>query len=325
MESNSKKIFSERKTTGLTWYQVAFEWEDEYSKILNLEIAEMSAPYTEDTKKTICGEAANILRPFRIKKDNWNIAQVMYPRLSYRYRKLSVIPIYLDVPKKWVKKIIWETRKLPIYFVTCYDAYEMIKGMGKENCSYLPLSIPDRCHEKIVPTKEFDVIQIGRKNSVLHEYMMKYCACHPNVEYVYRDNGGYRSTIRGLIGEAVTREDYMNLLKKAKISLVSTPAVDGEKDFGGFDFFTPRFFESVACYCHLIGRYTDNSEAGFFNMKSICKNIITYDMFEKCIEEKLAISCLENLSNYTQFINTNLTSARAEKVKDELRNAGILI
>lgn len=321
----SNKIFSERKTTGLAWYQVAFEWEDIYSKILGCELAQMIEPYTEDIKKTLCGEVLNILNPFKIENNQWNLAHVMYPRLSYRYRNLSVIPIYLDVPKKWIKKIVWETRKLPIYFVTCYDAYEMIKGMGGENCKFLPLSISDRWYKNEVPAKEIDVIQMGRKNSVLHKYMMKYCACHPEVEYVYRDKTGYISTVHGEIGDADTREEYMNLLSKAKISLVSTPAIDGDKDFGGFDFFTPRFFESAVNYCHLIGRYPNNAEAQFFEIKNICKNSTSYDLFEKYIEENLSIDCSENLVRYDRFIKANLTSERAKILKKQLQKAGVSV
>lgn len=107
------------------------------------------------------------------------------------------------------------------------------------------------------------MIQFGRKNPVLHSYMLKYCKLYPNVEYVYQTSDGsltYTSTTRGNIGKFDNRPEYMQMIAKSKVSLVSTLGIDKSKNMGGIDFFTPRFYESAAYYCHLIGRYTMNDE-----------------------------------------------------------------
>lgn len=318
-------IFSERNTTGLLWYHVVFDWEDEIAKNLGLSIYPLSLPYTEDRKLTVLREVKSILDPFRVKYNQWNVAFVMYPRISHRYRKMDVIPVYLDIPAKWVSKIAWETRKLPIYFVTSMDAYNALHAKkGNNNCIYLPLSIPDKYYQKSLPKKDIDVIQIGRKSSKLHEFMMKYCESHPNVNYVYRDKTGYISSQGKLIGDAPTREDYMSLLGRARVSLVSSPAMDEDKDFGGFDFFTPRFFESIVQYCHLIGRYHENDEAQFFSIKEICPNVRNYEEFVNLLEEKLGRDNAQNVQDYEWFIKKNLTSTRAIEMKSKLKEAGLI-
>ena len=97
--------------------------------------------------------------------------------------------------------------------------------------------------------------------------MMEYVAEHPDVEYVYQSNNGsltYISTTRGNLGKFDKRNEYVELLKSCRISLVSTPGMDKSRtDFGNVDFFTPRFFESAAFYCHMLGRYIENKEADF--------------------------------------------------------------
>lgn len=322
----NKCVFSERRTTGLLWYHVVFEWEDEIAKTLGMNVYSLELPYTEDRKQAVIGEVKNILKPFRVKPDYWNLAHVMYPYISHRYRGMSVIPIYLDVPAKWVSKIAWETRKLPVYFVTSMDAYNALHARQKNNkCIFLPLSIPDKYYKQLLPKKDIDVLQIGRKNSKLHEFMLEYCKTHPSVSYVYREKDGYISTNGDLIGDAPTREDYMNLLGRARVSLVASPAIDGDKDFGGYDFFTPRFFESIVQYCHVIGRYPNNDEANYFSMSDICPNVKTYEEFETTMNEKLRCENAMNIQGYASFIKRNLTSTRAMEMKTKIKEAGLTL
>ena len=77
--------------------------------------------------------------------------------------------------------------------------------------------------------KTIDVIRIGRRDPLLHEYMLRYANEHKDIEYVYSPEGKYSdylSTTRGNIGEIDSRDNFINTLASAKVSLVSPPGMD---------------------------------------------------------------------------------------------------
>lgn len=129
----------------------------------------------------------------------------------------------------------------------------------------MPLSVSDKHYAPNFERyhKTIDVIQFGRRDPILHEYMLRYSAEHKDVDYVYSVSGGkrseYLSTIRGTIGSISGRDSFIQTLASAKISLVSSPGMDENQPITyGVSFPTPRFYESAILGCALIGRYPDN-------------------------------------------------------------------
>lgn len=113
--------------------------------------------------------------------------------------------------------MVESTKKLPVYFVTNYQIFQEIRNKYKgANCFYVPLTAADQYFTEEIPEKEIDVVQVGRKKPVLHQYMLDYCKEHPETEYVYaaeqREQGSV-STKRGLLDRMDTREQYMELLR----------------------------------------------------------------------------------------------------------------
>ena len=255
-------------------------------------------------------------------KQKWNLVFIMYPRLSHRYKWLPVVPIYLDVHKKWKHKIIRDTRCLPLYFVTSYDLFVDIKETSPDsNCVYFPLSVADIYYGETRKEKNIDVVQLGRKNIKLHEFMLEYSK-HRSVDYIYLEGKSYKSTKGYEVGALSSRKEYMDLLSRAKVSLVSSPAVDGEKDFGGYDFITHRFYESAISDCYMIGRYTQNKEAELLKIADVCKLVNDYDEFEASLDEMLSVSIYDNYSNLRKFVRENTTKIRAEYMKKIMVSEG---
>lgn len=256
------------------------------------------------------------------KSDPELLSFVMFVRMSHRYKGRNTIPIYLDVHPRWIDKIIFDNRYNTKYFVTSYDIYRMIKQKDdSDRCCYIPLFISDRYIVDNRPDyeKTIDIVQLGRKNMFLHNCAMKYTEEHANIEYVYLDAGGYISTKYGMIGDLKTRADYMGLLQRAKISLVSTPGSDLSKDFGGTDFFTPRFYESMASDCYLVGKYTENEEANVLSMSKYCPNIKNYDEFEFAINSALETKHEKIRQNYRDFLRENCSTSRAKYIQRQLK------
>lgn len=129
------------------------------------------------------------------------------------------------------------TKKLRLFYVTSRAVYDLIKAEDpSSNVHYMPLSVSDKYFSSNFERyrrKTVDVIRIGRRDPLLHEYMLRYADEHKDIEYVYADIAGkyscYISTTRGNIGEICSREDFINTLASAKVSLVSLPGMDKKK------------------------------------------------------------------------------------------------
>lgn len=224
------------------------------------------------------------------------------------------IPIFVDTYANDIDVIYKMTRKLPFFFITALDVYNLlIEKYPDSRARFMPLSVSDKWRLAEVPVKDIDVIQIGRRSEILHNYMLKYCEKHPRVNYVYLDSKKsweYISTVSGSVGKLETREAFMSMLRRARISLTSTPGIETGR-FGAVDFFTPRFFESAVCYCHMIGHYTENKEAEYLNISSVCDNPRNYDEFESAVDRYLSEKEFTGKEAMETFIDANLTSKRA--------------
>ena len=323
----SCSIITKRKyETWPSWY-VVYEWEDILSKKLGMDLEfsdGRSLEYRIQRKwKRIVFKYFHRISFGKVDVQNMRLAFIMNANDYYLYVDRNVIPIFLDFPEKMISVIAEKTKNLPFFFVTALEICDLLKAHGSKNVIYMPISISDMYFSEVIPKKTIDVIQFGRKNPVLHEWMMEYVTEHPDVEYVYQSNNGsltYISTTRGNLGKFDKRNEYVELLKSCRISLVSTPGMDKSRtDFGNVDFFTPRFFESAAFYCHMLGRYIENQEADFLNIYDICPNVKTKQEFFDNVDKLLKISNDVNVDKYKAFLHSNLTSKRADLIKGALQ------
>jgi len=311
-------IVSMRKIEHWASWDVVYEWEDIFSEVLGIPIVCERNSIIRKILKVLFYhfKIVNRLVSFSATKENWNLTWVMNAENLGLYTKTGNIPIFLDATASTIQNVIRATCKLPLFFVTCYEYYTLLKKAGCKNVYFMPLSISDK-NICIKAKKTIDVLQFGRKNKVLHKYMLKYCKAHPKVEYVYQKNDGsltYTSTIRGQIGKFDARQEYLDMMASAKVSLVSSPGCDGSKDFGnGIDFISPRFYESIACRCHLIGRYTSNKETEMIGLSKVCPNVKTYEEFSNMI--KFFLNCSgEQTTDEKLFLENNCTSKRAKYI-----------
>ena len=239
----------------------------------------------------------------------------------------NCLPIYIDVWHDSIKYVAESTKNLKLFYVTSRAVYDLIKAENPDsNVRYMPLSVSDRYFSPNFEKyrhKTIDVIRIGRRDSLLHEYMLRYTNEHKDVEYVYAGTDGkyscYISTTRGNIGENASRDDFINTLASAKISLVSPPGMDRKNPQKyGINFPTPRFYESAVLGCSLIGRYPDNEEFRELNMSRYCPNITSYEQFVHELERALAMTPEELYAQNHDFIINSLTSKRAEQIRKDL-------
>ena len=319
-------ILSERGYMNWPSWNVVYEWEDVIAQKNGCKIFTFREGIVgKFIRRGIREVNKHARKSLKYKMTDKSNARLLFVMNTAIYRDLptkNIIPVFLDFPVSTVDQIINATSLLPAYFVTCKDIYHLLKEKSVENVYYMPLSISDKYYRESVPKKTIDVIQFGRKNDVLHQFMLQYCKKRPEVEYVYQTSDGsltYFSTIRGNIGKFDSRDEYMDLIKSCKVSLVSSPGCDNgrSEEFGAIDFITPRFYESAAMYCHMLGRYTENEEAKDLQIRSICPNVRDYDEFNERMNQYLNDTKWD-WSVQREFTKCNLTSFRADYINIKL-------
>lgn len=318
-------LYTDKYLTSVS-YDLLHEWEEDFVKYMNVDMVDLYHGVIGGKKRSLIIFANKGKRFLGIDKARfktipdsfWHILFIPNASVYLNYTHIpNIIPLFLDFPNYMVEKVKYATEKLPVYFVTAYDIYERLKNAGSNNVEYIPTGISDSYVKAHAPQKTINVVQFGRKNVKLHEWMLEYCKSHPDVEYVYVKNADfeYYSTTRGDIGTYNTREEFCGLIDSAQIALVSSPGAEGVSRFGDIDFITPRFYECIAHYCFVIGRYTANRETEIIGLSDVCPNVNSQEEFNRYVKDYLSQNTEDNVLRYRDFLERNVMSRRAETVK----------
>jgi hypothetical protein len=318
-----KQIDSIRSFEQYPSYLILYEFEDDLSKQLNIPIHELSKYkytfgkiYYKLLKKTLSKKKDKINLIFSI---------MMTPDYHRLYiEKSNVVPYIIDYWKRYDEMFEKYFVQFPVVYISGLEVYEYLKSKNTQvNIKHLPLSISDKClgffNQEI--EKNIDIINIGRKNKVIDNYIQEYLTKYPNTNYVYREmeNGEniYYSTIFGRIGKLESRNDLLQTLSQSKIAIVTSPGIDGgEERTSGFNPVTPRVFEAAIGKCYMIGRYFMNKEFYDFGLDDIVDLPNNYEEFELAVNLKLNTAF--NLhEKYNTFLNANLNSKRNEQISKD--------
>ena len=310
------KIYSLRGFKEAPFRDIVYEWEDKLSELMGLDVISLDEKWGKS-----CEVYNKYLRLKKFRKLNvskpYGIAFVLGVYELVYIKRLNCFPIFLDLWNADFRFLLRNMGTKHPYAVTSLDVYEKIKRLQpKSKVYYLPLMISDSWVTNEVPQKEYDVIQMGRKNEVLHQFMLRYAKEHPGTEYVYSEQGKsdgnlhYVSTDGRNISDVVTRGDYKDMLCKAKISLVSSPGMDNSRKCAeDIDFPTPRFYECATQYSYMVGRYSDHKEFVVQGVDKVCPNIADYSQFEGVINKYISSDGFLLKKEYDEFIGTHVTSA----------------
>lgn len=233
----------------------------------------------------------------------------------------QLIPIVMDVWGGDLLKFSQHIQHFRLIFVTCLDAFHGLRDLGCNNVEYLPYSVPDKYILDHIPEKDIDIIQFGRTNPVLDCYMNIFLNKYPDTNYVttmHRDQRLYfHSTRYGIMGESDSREKFMNLLARSIISLVSTAGMDSSRDTGGFNPVSPRFYESAAGFCRIIGRIPHTEEFEIFGINDIACRVDSYEEFEGFVLDYLSRP-FDRFKEYRDFLVQHTTSRRAPLIQNAI-------
>ncbi len=305
-------------------YLILYELEDDFSVSENIPLHYIpKLKYTFG--KLIYKSVTNFLLK-RATPPGYIFSVMMTPDYHRLYlNKTNVIPYVIDYWKRYDELFEKHFVNFPVVYISGLEVYEYLKAKRtRVKIKHLPLSISDRHMTMFLQDmeKDIDIINVGRKNKIIDEYISKYISKYPNTNYVHREmeNGEniYYSSIHGRIGKLETRHDLLQTLARAKIAIVTSPGLDGgEQRTGGFNPVTPRVFEAAVGKCYMVGKYEKNSEYYSFGLDKLVDMPDSYDEFEASVNSKLQTKFhLQN--EYSSFLHANLNSTRIAQMNNDL-------
>lgn len=319
------KIISLRNFRKFVFYEIVYEWEDIISKCTDL-------PIITKNKYVHClNIAKNIIEtriPLRIRSifphQKYGLRFVMIAeRLIIRSCGVFEIPVVIDyfLDKQKSHQFINSIKNLPLVLITSREAWQYLiqEGASPEKVRHWALSLPDQYafKKKYLRNKRYDMALIGRTSERFKEYLKRYLEEFPETTIVSRkiesghfnfyDNNGE------FVGDADTREGYMDIMRNAKSMIYTTPGLDGEKMTNGFSQVTPRFLEALACGCMPVLSYRDNPDTDYYELKSFGKNVESYDDFRS--ELRRILTTPVDAEKLERYLSNHYTSKRTEELK----------
>ncbi len=330
-------IYTDRYFNDWPSWHIIYEWEDVISKSLGLPLADSQAAFvvTKYADKAIrylsrkLYTSGNRLLPVAdrlISKKNGLYFELFSRNSFYFTGSKNTIPVIID---------FWKGHDL-VTFNSAYkncravliSSIQVYNYLKDNNCPlniyHFPLSLPDkyRISANTKFKKIYDIVIPGRANPVLLTYLAEYEKKFPNVNYLRRKeiNGtlSFISNKSDVIIPVQNREEYIALLRSARVSFYATPGIDGdEQRTGGFSPVTPNFLEMVSAGCRIIARYPKNEETAYYEMSKICISSDSYPIFEQELSAALNNDELD-LTENENYLRMHYTSNRAVLLKSIL-------
>ncbi len=321
------KILSDRNHQNWPSWFIVYEWENEIAEKLNIPIVKSPNENSKirklenrffkgrfsQLKNKIVSELGSNYFYFEMTPRHYN---------SFSNNK-NAIPVIIDY---WDKSRILEFNqiygKCPLILVS---SLEVINFLNENNFPgkivHFPLCLPTKY--KLSNTDKFekniDLVLAGRTNSVLWDFLQLYEKENPTIEYYYQIHHKgqlyYKSNNSDELFNVHTREEYFNLIKRARVTFYNTPGMDdGAERTNGFNPVTPRLFELLSAGCHVIARYPKNVETEFFKLNTLMDSIETYEEFKK--ELNFALSTDPPIERNSNYLKNHYTSERIKILKN---------
>lgn len=313
-------------------HKIVLEWEEILAKELNLKIRKGDK---WNDKFHRCFEKFGITDLYHkiLPKHNVRLDFVMCARLNKvcEYNK-NTIPVIIDywLEDKDIPAFVEVFKHCPLVLLTNKEVYDLLKAKGCTlNIEHWPLSFPD--YYKLTPdkvkSKEYEFSVIGRPNPFFMRMLDRYCQTHDNFTYLMNNgdihNRKYINHKGDVVADGNSRQDYLNMIRKTKISCYTTPGMDeAKKDTSKFNQVTPRVFELLANGCQVIGHYPQRgADVLWYHLSDVIPNVDNYDEFEEILD-KMRSSTFD-YDNVKKFMDANYTSTRAYMLREILAKYNI--
>lgn len=297
-------IYSMRGATDSPSYDLVYEWEDEIAQALNVPLLNIKSNRIKYGAYAARLFNCDLTRDLVFGSNKRFLRYVMYalddfPLFNHR----SCVPVIIDffVSPEKIPNFINIYRRCADVCVTSRQVYDILSQYDLPfRLHHLPLSLSSKfaVDKGTVFEKNYDLVLFGRQNNdmVVKGWIDEYCREHPDFVYVYQDNADmntkagfvYKTNKDEIVGPTSTREQYLDLVKKTRVAIYSTPAKGGRPFNNGYDQVTPKLLEFINFQCHVILRYSDNPDTRYFKLKSLGDSVESYPMFKTALDNALS-------------------------------------
>jgi hypothetical protein len=334
-----EELWTLRSMDHQVFRQIVERWEDDVSHILGLNMIDVSqyerhsqrklgavlrrvdptGRFVDDCGRLRCRSVEVLALMFHIFAPNFG---------NYYAIQGESIPVVIDWWRNSLESGCRALSRCPVVVVTNSELPSELRSHGyRGEIIYCPLAV-ESAVLSLSPTKKVSLVQVGRRNQFLHCWAMDYVIANPSMEYLYADfSTGYpkwHSTKRGYIEVGSDRNSYLKLLGSARIALVSSPGIDGgEIRTGGFNPVTPRFYESAALGCQLVGRYPrDGIDFVANDVSSVCPHVESYSDFCEIVDAAINGQAVK-AQVLRAFAERHSGEAMARRLRESLQSFGL--
>lgn len=314
-------------------FDIVFEWENILARNLKCNVvcrSNFEFKFDEYCRKLYKVIPIPIYRIYNIFRFYKNQKMLMFDASTKQqdgiYNNSKYIPCLIDyfLSEENYSNFLRAYKNNLLVLVSSREVYEYLLNRACPiNIAHFPLSLPDQYLTNEIYSKEYDLIIAGRTNPLLLEYVEKYEKDYPDTKIIRRKyvNGHFLYYVSST-GEEVScgdsREEYIDLLRKSKIALYTTPGMDGTRpDANGWNQVTPRFLEEIAAQCHIIARYPDNADTRWYEIDKICTSVKSYEEF-KILMGRYKNEPIE-FTKYREYLSKHVTSGRVEMLENILK------
>lgn len=324
-----RRILTDRKFEREVSFHLVYEWEDVLSKELEIPLVNNIWHRGNRYIKRIPGLSKLVTR------GKLSLLFQMNAKVGIFYcygNSRDIIPVIIDffLPEDQLARFEKNFSKNPLVLISSKEVYDYLKKCGtKLPIAHWALSLSDKYKitQETHYDKMYDLVIMGRQNSVLLNFLKKYVSKNPSFSYVYckdikredghRDFFYYTSTGKSL-GTKNNRQEYIDLMRQARCSLYSTPNIDTDGTRAhGFNQVTPKFLEYISSGCHILARYPKNSDTDYFELDKFSPSIETYEQFEERMDYCRTHDV--DMKFYSDYLEKHYTSTRAKELQDILK------
>jgi hypothetical protein len=315
IQSYISSIITTRSLSQWPTWQMIHEWED----ILGRQLAVPFQTFDDSCTQACAGHPDN---GFDL------LFLPLATELSEYTQNHKLIPVVMDLWRDDFDAFIHHAPNFKLVFATNLQSCREL-SLRVPNLRYLPFTLADQYLHCTIPEKDIDIIHYGRRNPLLDQYMQRLVTEYPDIHYVTTDKSKDGTVILihsnryGVLGESDSRIKFMNLLCRSRVSLVSTVGMDGSRQTGGIDPISPRFLESMAAGCHLVGRIPDNDEFRQSGLSLLCHHVDSYQEFAEIVLRLLNTQVYPKFEYY-QFLQQRLTSSLVQIILDSMASPAIV-
>lgn len=348
MKLKIKNIISDRKFETWVSYQLIYEWEDQLSETLQIPIIDnpdrietnLINRIRYNLSKRVSYPLIKAIRrliPSDVNKKELSVSLYFHLIVSApielkKSRLNKIVPVIVDafIDDKFLPEFNKKYADCPLVLISSIEAYNYLKSVNCPlNIQYWGLSLPDKykMNADNIYSKKYDILLAGRQNTFLEKYLDEYIHKNKDTDLnIVRseiENGQliFTSNKDGVLGSFNSRNEYMQLLRKARIVFYATPGQDGgEKRTKGYNPVTPKYLESLSAQCKIILRYPDTIETRLYGLPTICPSIDSYEAFEKQITKYISEKDTFDAEVYTDILNRSYTTVRALELTEIIKD-----